>query len=77
MADIVEGLSVPTNVTTTDHLQGTEPGGKGGRWRLCHICGLEFKESAMTSFEGKWYGNVCGDSKDISSILIKRRGLKG
>lgn len=77
MADYTEGASTPVNVDTTDHLRGTEPGGRGGRWRLCHICGLEFRESDMTSFEGKWYGNQCGDSKDIPSILLMRRGKKG
>lgn len=74
MADITEGSSTPENVTTTDHLQGTRPGVFGSRYRYCAVCGLEFPENTMTFFEGKWYGNECGDSKDIASILILRRG---
>lgn len=64
-------------INGVDYLEPSAGDTKGFRFQKsheCFACGLDFPESRMKYFRGRWYGIPCKCFKDIYSLLKLEKG---
>lgn len=73
MASYTEGPDRPLVAQNCEDLKATRSGFSFQTTIECSECHLQWKESEVVRFNGKYFGIPCGCSKDVPQLASKGR----